>query len=157
MIEFIGYGSIDEVMDEMMKAEEKANAALLPCQLRMRDQRDTEVFWFRPEDDFEIYGHAWTDAMCHASSIAAGCTPDEAARETTSIIEARQRGYLFGKAFSVITPEGEIGSTHVVNAVPITKVVFELARFNEWSSRREVELADAIRAAVTHALQEGRA
>ncbi len=156
MIDVTGYASMDEMFAAMAEAEDAANASLLPAQVRLRDDITNEVYWFRPNDDFEIYGHGWTAVMCNESSLASGCSAGEAARETEAVVEARTRGYLFGRAYSVIMPLGEIGSVHVATVVPITKAVFELARLNEWSSKREVELGDAIRTAVTHALQEGR-
>ncbi len=156
MIEVTGYDTADEMFEAMQRAEDAANASLLPCQIRLRDDIANEVFWFGPEDDFEVYGHGWTRPMCLASSLDAGCTAAEAASETESVMEARTRGYLFGRAYSVIMPLGEIGSVHVAKVVPITKALFELARMNDWNSRHEVELADAVRQAVTHALREGR-
>jgi len=44
----------------------------------------------------------------------------------------RSAGYVFGRAFSVVMPEGELGSVHVTRIVPISQEVFELARANGW-------------------------
>ena len=47
--------------------------------------------------------------------------------------EMMERGYRFGRAYSVIVPDGEFGSTHVSEMVPLRKEEFEDARKAGWS------------------------
>jgi hypothetical protein len=47
--------------------------------------------------------------------------------------DARKRGYVFGTCYSVMCPEGELGSTHVGNIhLLISRSTFETAKSNGW-------------------------
>lgn len=50
-----------------------------------------------------------------------------------STVESHGRGYRFGTAYSVVTPEGELGSTHVHDLWPISAGEFAEAREDDWS------------------------
>jgi hypothetical protein len=44
----------------------------------------------------------------------------------------RSVGYVFGRFFSIVVPNGELGSVHVTRLVPVSKDIFERARANGW-------------------------
>jgi hypothetical protein len=47
--------------------------------------------------------------------------------------ELHKGGYLFGTCYSVMCPDGEMGSTHVLNVtVKIDKAMFDRAKANGW-------------------------
>lgn len=47
--------------------------------------------------------------------------------------DARKRGYIMSQCYSVMCPDGELGSTHVGTIhTLITREVFEIARANGW-------------------------
>jgi hypothetical protein len=45
---------------------------------------------------------------------------------------ARTRGYVFSRCYSVVEPRGELGDVHVSRMIPIPQDVFELARSRGW-------------------------
>ena len=49
-----------------------------------------------------------------------------------SLVDSYKRGYRFGKCWSVWEPEGEYGSTHVSEMMPLRPEEFEDARNADW-------------------------
>jgi hypothetical protein len=149
---FRSYRSFDEMVEDMHQAEERANAQLHPEQIALRDAVDETRYWVSPDREAGvlIFGEAWSKRQNYES--AARWAPDypltpgpqadaehlEELDEPVSVIrtydDARTRGYLFGTAYSVVEPEGELGSTHVYNAWPISKEAFEEARAHGWQA-----------------------
>jgi len=156
MTGFRSYDTIEDMQDDMAQAEAKANASLLPSQKRLRDSTGTSVYWFQVADGLEIWGRCWTTEECYASSIDSGCTFHEARLETESIIEARKRGYMFGRAYSVITPEGELGSTHVAMAIPIPEWLFIEMCERGWTTGDDRYIKREIGKVIAKAAEEGQ-
>jgi hypothetical protein len=53
--------------------------------------------------------------------------------DTAGILARRVNGYIFGRCYSVLCHDGELGDTHVGNITcKITKQVFDRARANGW-------------------------
>ncbi len=145
------FGSLEEMQAYMAGAEKAANEGLRPEQIALRDAIDT-VWWIRPypEMSIMIFGETFGPAKQLANEleyIKDGLAAPEGSEERVEaereaayyrqeMPERRARGYLSGRAYSVIEPRGEIGDTHVANAWPISREAFEQARELDWNVRR---------------------
>lgn len=134
----MSFDSLEEAQAWMQKAEAVANAGLRPEQAALRDDLDNERYWvqFTPYG-FAVYGHCWSKAKLIESTKATYAKyPDEddySDDEIASSLDARKRGYMFGEAWSAPYPEGELGSTHVSQVVPISEGMFNMAREAGWN------------------------
>lgn len=133
MTAFSNYKSLEEMLKDMREKEDAANSRLTKRQIELRDDTEHNRCWVRDWDGIFIFGDAWSHASCYESELRCGASKEEAYESTLSIIESRKRGYLFGIAFSVLEPRGEIGSTHVSQVVPIERRLFDLAKRCSWS------------------------
>lgn len=147
------FDSLEAMYARMAEQEAAANAALSPDQGAMRDAVGETVYWMRPYEGMFIFGECPSLAAATVKErsyypILDGARTaenaeeyDEAASEfeysSTNLAERRSRGYLFGTAYSVIEPDGELGDTHVANAWPISKEAFEQAREVAWQPTPE--------------------
>lgn len=134
-MEFQAFDTVDEMFNAMREGEEAANARLLPGHIELRDDTEHTRYWCRvvPEyDNLTIFGIAWTADEADESERNAGASPEEALASRERLANSRQRGYLYGPCYSAIEPDGELGSTHVFNVVPICKASFESAKALGW-------------------------
>lgn len=130
------YNSLEEMQADMRAATDAANEGLYPAQIRMRDAVDTDSYWARliPEyGNLWIFGECWSAARSRQSEVDCGADAEEADYTAGVLAESRRDGYLFGRCYSIVEPDGEIGSTHVSQVCPISKELFEDARRREWS------------------------
>jgi hypothetical protein len=138
MAEFIPFDSFEQAQDYMRRAEEAANANLQEGQIALRDDVEHERYWMQFTDyGFIVYGHCWSKALLtektKASYAKEPSEDDYSDDEIASSLEARSRGYMFGEAWSAPYPEGELGSTHVSQIVPISEAMFNAARDARWN------------------------
>jgi hypothetical protein len=122
------YGSFDDMMADMAKAEEAANAAILPSQTKI----GWGDYWMRAMDDFVIFGSIYTREAAKAACIAAGGSEQECSAEDRRLVDSFERGYRYGWAYSVVVPDGEPGSTHISTMVQISADEFEEAKALNW-------------------------
>lgn len=156
-MEIQSFDSMEAMYAAMAASEAAANAALHPKQGGMRDAVNETVYWVRVYGgDLLIFGEC--PSLAEATAKERTYYPildkdratlsadeqeeyDESASEfaysSANLVERRSRGYLFGTAYSVIEPRGELGDTHVANAWPITKEAFEQAREAAWQPTPE--------------------
>jgi hypothetical protein len=173
------FGSFEDALDYMAKATDQANAHLAPEQAALT----YGCTWARFDHLVEpsrllIVGKVDTLAEIIAGEIEAYGDDEDAAREDgfASVAEAGQhaadnsaanheRGYLFGRAYSVIEPRGELGDTHRANAWPISPELFEallaaeckIDVLAETDQHRADELYQAFAAWRAHELAKARA
>lgn len=135
MPEFKSFDNFEQMQEYMAKAEEEANNALHPVQIELRDDVEHTRYWCRPyaELGILIFGEAWSVSQIRAK---------EDAHITDRKTEVRARGYLFGYAYSVVEPDGEVGDTHVANVFPISEAAFEEARAHGWKAVKADRLAE---------------
>jgi hypothetical protein len=133
MTGFIGFDSMDEMQAYLETAEREAFARINPVQRWVMHATDETVYWVRSWEHILIFGEAWTAQQMIDSETEHGADEDEAKHSAQHILDQRRRGYLFGKAWSVIEPRGELGTTHVSEVVPIPFALFEYARRNDWT------------------------
>jgi hypothetical protein len=130
-----GFDNMDEMFSAMAAAEDAANFTLTPGQIALRDDVESTRHWAQaiPDYDMVIYG-----ATPPIAEI-------EAREPGFDVADNRERGYLTGVAFSVDTPTGESGDTHVSQVIPISAETFALAKsldWPTWSMLREREQRD---------------
>jgi hypothetical protein len=134
MTHVMGFDSFDGAMEYMRKAEEAANARLHPAQ-RAITWGD---YWARPVPEYGMveFGRVYTQAEAFLG---------EDKESVAATVDSHERGYRYGMAYSKLGPEGELGSTHVANMVPITKEMFEHARKLAWGVNEKLlaELREA--------------
>jgi len=139
------FGSMDEAFAYMADAEQQANQAISPEQAAL----DWGSYFvnFDVHSQLVIFGHCWTEDEVRRGERGAmrtmGDDPDQdpesiAELEQTmrGVVDAHRRGYLFGMHYSLVEPDGEIGSTHKSVAWPIDKTLFDAAQAVGWDPAR---------------------
>lgn len=136
------YDSFEAMQADMSREQKAANDSLNGAQREMRDDFEHERYWIKKSEyGFLIFGQAWSqnghrDAV--AKSLPDGPVDldsedlDECLWEMAGYAENRMAGYLAGRAFSEVVPNGELGDTHVSTCMPITLAAFEEAREANW-------------------------
>lgn len=128
------YASLEDMFAAMAEAEDRANAALHPRQVALRDATESPCFWVRPFDDLLIFGQTPSLPELVAVELGYVAVEDVAERALVEpqLRERRARGYLTGTCFSLVEPGGEWGDTHVASVWPLAEVDFEAARAAGW-------------------------
>lgn len=132
---FKSFGSMEEMFDYMAQATEVANANLSDEQRALT----WGSYWFRPYEGIVIFGWVFPqDELERQERASYGHTPLDPEEEAEFAYamehtrENHERGYLFGKAYSVWEPSGELGDTHRASAWPITAEQFTAAQEAGW-------------------------
>jgi hypothetical protein len=136
---FKSYDTFEEMMADMSRAETAAIRNTQPWQRNITWGK----YWMRyvAEWDLIIFGYVNTEDENDKGCLEAGGDAEECKYEHDSMQDSYHRGYRFGTAYSVITPDGELGSTHISVMVPITKSQFENARDLKWDKDDIVQMA----------------
>jgi hypothetical protein len=148
------FDSFEEMERAMKEADEAAFARITPTQAEIR-QGDA---WMRPAPDYGcvIFGRVHTDDEIRQSY---GEVDDEEAAlledELAYHVAQLDRGYMFGRAWSVIEPDGELGSTHQSTAWPITDEQLQEARDACWDHKSLPWFSDLLRAAMREGAEHG--
>jgi hypothetical protein len=135
-MEFREFGSLDEMFEFMKANEDAANASLTPQQRSL----DWGSYWVSPQEDFVIFGYCYTyeqQAMSERYAYHHGgeLNEEEEAEFEYTMRRSRENheaGRMFGTAFSVIEPTGELGTTHKAAAWPISADQFVSALLTGW-------------------------
>lgn len=136
MTEFMSFDSLDDQIEFMRRQEEEANKHIHPKQKAVGYGDCWIRFWLMPGTNtwVAIFGKA-IDPGYYANKIEHATDEEDKAEweyEQEVIADAWTRGYVYGWAYSVIEPEGEPGSTHMVNLWPIPEVLFDMAGVVHW-------------------------
>jgi hypothetical protein len=131
MAHFESFASLEEAMAVMREREAQANAAARPEQLAI----GYGDYWLSAFDDFLIFGRVSTLQELDDEKRRLGAGAEERKSEQEMIEGAHARGYRFGTAYSIVEPDGELGSTHLSRMVPISKDMFLGARLHHWDVR----------------------
>jgi len=119
----MGFESMEEMQAYMADAEARAIRAAIP--------RQWEISWgayvLRVVDTLVIFGHIWGSSDYEYT--------EELEHER---INNYPRGYRYGKWYSEVLPEGELGSAHVSTLWEITEQEFMAAEKNNWELDEEV-------------------
>lgn len=132
MSHIMSFDSFDDAMNFMADAEEAAND-------RATDEQKAIAYgdnWVRLYADagqiLAIFGEIPTPDELEADERRLGADDDEIAYERATLADSYKRGYRFGTAYSVLEPNGEMGSTHVSEMRTLTNEQFEEARRYGW-------------------------
>lgn len=126
------FDNIEEFFEKQRKAEKAAIANIKDFQKAIT----YGDYWMRyiPEYELMIFGYIIPpeelySSPAYASKEAQADIPYEKKMEQS----AYERGYRFGRAYSVAEPDGELGSTHISTMAPLTKEEFETAKSVNWN------------------------
>lgn len=129
------YDSFEEMQAAIEKATAEANKRVTDWQREMSQEEGT-TYSLRIEDLSGelvlIVGEFPDYDTLKANEMRLGASEDEADYGDRRLRESREMGYMFGKHYSVVVPEGEWGSAHVSQLVPISKETFEFFKSREW-------------------------
>lgn len=154
-MDFQAFDSVEAMFAEIGKREERLNASVIPIQRAVT----YGSYWLRVWEDIPIFGYVFTRDELEASERNLGSEGEELAMTMERMDSSYQRGYRFGRAYSVIEPDGELGDTHIASmAGPLTPSEFRIAQDGRWSQDEPEVLNVISRALVRFAAStpEGR-
>lgn len=122
------FDDIDSLIEFLGNSHDAATAATTPEQQEVGEGD----FWKRNVGGLQIFGYVYNRMDMRDAALDAGCSSDEADEEVAHIVHQLENGYLFGRCYSVVVPEGELGSTHRSQVTRITQQEFESAREKGW-------------------------
>lgn len=136
------FDSIDDMFEAMRNKQKEANDNLNGAQRELRDDFEHTRYWVRNSSEgFLLFGVAWSTNDCRDRS-AATLPPGLVKLDSWDLFEVlselemmapnRMAGYIRGEVFSIACPTGELGDTHAVSVMPISREAFEEARTAEW-------------------------
>lgn len=131
-MEFREFADLEEMFNAMERGTQAAIAAASPEQNAIT----YGDYFIRPylEYDLLIFGYIMTEEELYSSSAYEGVEQAEIDYEKSSAKRNYDRGYRFGRAYSVAVVDGELGDTHVSTMIPITKENFEAAKAVNWDA-----------------------
>lgn len=96
-----------------------------------------------------IFGRVMPQDEVEAGERMAGAEDDEVEYVMAGIVGAHERGFRFGMHWSVVVPQGELGSTHCALLVPISEREYQAAHACDWridrlNARGEADLVRRI-------------
>lgn len=128
---FKSFDSFEEMIEFMDEQTKIANAGLA------EDQKS--LTWgshfanFVPEDNLVVFGYVFTEDENVKSETECGASTEEAQATLASVRDNHERGYLFGRCYSIVEPRGELGDTHRASAWPIPASLFSAAKEAGWN------------------------
>jgi hypothetical protein len=130
----VGFDSLEEMFAYQERKEQEASASTVPEQWAIA--RGDRVI--RIHHGLVIFGHIFTEAEFLMEDTVDDENSDELLAELRSLRGSFDRGYRYGKWYSVVKPSGEYGSAHVCNLWNITHGEFETGRRKEWKAWPEL-------------------
>lgn len=128
-----GYGEFENLeafYQALWFREREAMANLAPQQ----DIVGWGKHWMLPNAELEviIFGYCFTLAEVRDQEIRCGADAEELEFTLKNIQQAHERGYRYSNNYSVLCPEGEIGSNHVSRMWPISRGQMAQAQEAQW-------------------------
>jgi len=113
------FSSLDEMFAALDADQEVATEVAKTHPVKIEDLRHGDFFASpRPDHGVVVYGEVWEHS-------------EDYPEDNEHIQESRDGGYVYGRCYSPIVPEGEIGSTHITRVgAKITAEEFEAAKAN---------------------------
>jgi len=122
------FDDVDEMFEAIGKGVDAAKARATPRQNAIT----YGDYWMRAFEDFLIFGRITPEAELWATEAELGASEEELEWEMASMKANYDNGFRFGRAYSVVEPEGELGDTHVCDMVPITEEEFNQSKGLHW-------------------------
>jgi hypothetical protein len=131
---FIPFDDVDEMFAAIRRGTERANQLASPEQKALT----YGDYWMREWDTgygeiIQIFGYIMTQEEIYSDPVYEDIDSGELEWEKEDAKANYDNGYRFGRAYSVVVPEGELGDTHVYDMTPITKEQFLAAKENGWN------------------------
>jgi len=113
------FESVEDMFDAMARDQEAADKVAETHHIKVEDLKHGDYFISpRPEAGVVVFGEVWEHS-------------EKYPEDNEVIQDARSRNYVYGRCYSAIVPEGEIGSTHITRVhAKIDRAVFERAKAN---------------------------
>lgn len=144
MPEFHSFDSVEDMMDALARGEQAAIDRMTEPQRAHLQLAFTEpTYWFRMYEDILIFGESQPVEAQARREVELGGDEGEYGYAYERFKERHERGYVYGKAYSVIEPDGELGSSHVSELTQCEQTTFEHMRKYGWSLDRLHAEADA--------------
>lgn len=134
---FQEFDNLEQMFQFMAEETDKANAALADEQKAVT----WGSYWVRFYDlpaRILIFGHipTWGEFVAgERSHYPATMNTEETSEFEYTVARMREnhdRGYMFGSAYSILEPRGELGDTHRGNLWPISQDLFDHAEDRAW-------------------------
>jgi hypothetical protein len=87
-----------------------------------------------PDGLLRIWGTVLPFALIARDERERGASPDEIVALLERLTEGYQRGWRYGRWYSVVSPEGDYGAHHVADLRAITVAGFDAAQWAGWRS-----------------------
>lgn len=116
--------------------------------------------WVRFAGPIVEFGRVATLTEVGVAEVRAGASSAEASQVVAETEAKHLEHLMYGDAYSVLGPEGEVGYTHKAHVWPIDEVVFEAAREAGWDvtkmdTEHQLTLSLAYRAWFAHTQPTG--
>lgn len=135
----IEFTDIEEAFDFMRANEEAANASVTDDQKKIvGDCFVKRQVQYGDGYLLTIYGEVWSmETFTESEKKYLNLDDPDEKEEFDMIISSQkdtyERGYRFGKWYSVVEPDGELGSAHIVSLDLIEEAEFNAAKERGWS------------------------
>lgn len=133
----LNFDSHEQMQDYLAAARKQAHLGL------HQSQRDLTFgdYWVRFVDldaqpKIVEFGYIYSErtTICLAMSYADNYT--QGADDYLAIRDSLDNGYMYGRAFSLLGPDGEEGTTHKAHVWPIEERLFRMAEEVDWNIDR---------------------
>jgi hypothetical protein len=122
-------------LDQLREQETRWQASATPAQHAITWGDYWRKTWQSPgEPDLLIWGRVHTEAEITAGEERLGVPAAEIDAIRTRIRGGYDRGWRYGRCWSRLIPEGELGSTHVATVERVTAAEFAAAERAGWLS-----------------------
>jgi hypothetical protein len=139
------FDSFDEAQAFMAAQREAAIARMAPWQKAIKRGDHWMRLVEEPIGLIAIFGHVLSDTELEQGEKQAGVSQAEWEYTKRQLDASLANGYLYSMCFSIIEPDGELGSVHASGVFPITHDEFAKAMRRGWTPGPWLmELRDAI-------------
>lgn len=129
---FIQFKNQAEMQAYLIQAQADADAAIHPAQ-RAVTFGDHWAQFVDIANRIVVFGHTLTLTEVKFTEMYAGATLAEAKAAVRETNEAMANNFLYGRAYSILCPEGEYGNTHKSVVWPIEESLYNAAHEVNWN------------------------
>jgi hypothetical protein len=129
--QYVSFNSWEEMQAYLEANEAAANAHLVDTQKAIT-YGQLWVRFYDIADRVIIFGKVMELETVRAEEIRLGASAGEAAYTVKNVEERMARNYLFGRCWSVIEPDGELGDTHASQVWPCSPALYDEAHRVGW-------------------------
>lgn len=113
------FDSMEDLLASLRKDQEAADERAKTHPVKIEDLKHGDICVSpRPDFGVTVFGEVWEYS-------------EKYPEDNPTIQQSRRRGYIYGRFYSALCPEGEVGSTHITTIVgTVPREVFERAKAN---------------------------